>query len=118
MSDAPSVAIFTMKRHDTMPLMRLAVTNATTGLPFDFSGASVVRFYMYSKNGDPKVQAAATMEGGPTSGILQYAWVGGDTDEAGEFSGEFEVDYGGGKKITMPNTGVLTIRILEDLNNA
>lgn len=112
-----SIASFDIKRHDLRPSIRISVTNASDGSAYDLTGATAT-FLMYDCDGNMKVTAAAAIEAPATDGILRYDWIAGDTDTEGEWLAEFEVDFGGGDKITFPNNGVLTVRIYEDLNDA
>jgi hypothetical protein len=118
-----TVALFTIKRHDHRPTLRLVVTNKSDdplidGTPYDFTGAIAQTFLMYDSLAAQKISAGATFDGDPSDGVLLYTWQGTDTDTIGDFSAEFEVDFGSGDKITLPNTGVVTVRIVADLNNA
>jgi len=108
---------FAMKRHDRRPVLRMTVTKKSDGTARDFTGATA-KFLMYDADGNEKVNATAAIESPPTDGVLRYDWAAGDTDTEGEFKAEFEVDYGGGDKLTIPNSGFLVIKIYEDLNDA
>ena len=50
------------------------------------------------------------------SGIVQYPWVGADTNTAGTYYGEVEVTYADNTVETFPNNGYFTIIIKEDLD--
>lgn len=108
---------FAMKRHDRRPVLRMTVTKQSDGSALDFTGATA-KFLMYDSEGVEKVNAVAAIEAPPTSGILRYDWQAGDTDTEGEYKAEFEVDYGGGDKLTIPNADFLFVKIYEDLNNS
>jgi hypothetical protein len=41
-----------------------------------------------------------------------------DTDTEGEFSAEFDVDYGSGEHMTLPLDGTIVVRIFADLDDA
>ena len=108
---------FALKRHDRRPVLRMTVTKVSDGTPLDFSGATA-KFLMYDMSGVEKVNAVAAIESPTTGGVLRYDWQTGDTDTEGEYHAEFEVDYGGGDKLTIPNNGYLVIKIYEDLDDA
>ena len=117
MSELPVVATFVTKRHSRRPYLRLQV-NDSDGNPFDFTGAVSVTFLMYTEAGVEKVDYAGVIESPPTLGILKYQWLAADVNTAGNFSAEFDVDWGAGETQTIPLDGVLRIRINEDLDNA
>lgn len=111
---------FVIKRHARRPYLRLQVTSVDSEgneSEFDFTGAVGATFLMYDAGNVQKVSAAGTIESPETSGVLRYAWQAGDTDTAGEFRAEFDVDYGGGETLTVPVNGHLMVRIYEDLND-
>lgn len=80
----------------------------------DLTGASV-RFHMRAPDGTLKIDAAAVIDGAPTSGVARYNWVAADTDTAGCFISEWEVTYVSGAIETFPNDSHETITIFEDL---
>jgi hypothetical protein len=94
----------------------MTVTKKSDGTPLDLSGATAI-FLMYDSDGTEIVNASAAIEAPTTDGILRYDWQAGDTDISGEFKAEFEVDYGAGDKITIPNQGYLIVRIYDDLDD-
>jgi hypothetical protein len=116
MTVPPSVT-FVTKRHARRPYFRLYVTDAN-GNPFDFSGAVSARFIMNNEDGVEKVNSLAVIESPSTLGYLRYEWKVGDTDTEGEFTAEFDVDYGAGEHMTLPLDGVIIVRIYADLDDA
>ncbi len=83
----------------------------------DITGATV-RFHMRKKNTlDNVVDAAATISDA-ANGVVQYAFQAADTDEAGDFLGEFEVTYAGGVIQRFPNPGHIQIKITQDLDSS
>jgi len=113
----PTSAKFVIKRHARRPYLRLLVKDSS-GDPFDFTGAVDVKFVMKDEDDVLKIDAVATIESPPTTGVLRYEWAAGDTDTSGEFHAEFDVNYGAGEILTIPLDGDLLVRIYEDVNNA
>jgi hypothetical protein len=84
------------------------------GVPVDLTGASAARFIM--KTGSTlKVNRAAMSFIDRSNGIVEYAWVTGDTDTSGTYNVEVEVDWGGSEFQSFPSTGYFTITISDDL---
>jgi hypothetical protein len=102
-----------MKKGDRRPRYRVALTVGGTAV--DLTGATGVRFIMKSTpaSGTTKVDAAATVVTAAT-GIVEYAWGATDTDTAGDYVIEFEVNWSGEKQ-TFPSTGYFTLTIESDL---
>jgi hypothetical protein len=88
----------------------------SSGNAYDFTAASSATFILVDADGTVVFSKAAVIESPPTSGYLSYQWAAGDTLTAGEFRGEFDVDFAG-EKLTVPVKGNLVIRIYEDLDN-
>jgi hypothetical protein len=61
-----------------------------------------------------KVSRAAVIVNG-AAGQVRYDWAAGDTDEAGDFSGEFKVSVAGAIT-TYPSSGYIPITITQDLS--
>jgi len=104
---------FYIKRNDTSPALRYALTPASVVL----TGASV-QFQMRPRR--PKGAAAVidvaavvvTATGTPT---VEYAWQPSDTDSAGLFDAEFKVTYADGEVETFPNDGFITVKVSGDI---
>lgn len=108
----------TIKRHDTRPSLRVRLIQKSDGEPVDLTGATAL-FYMKDSVGVLKVNGgAAAVEVPETDGYIRYDWAVGDTDTSDDYIAEFEVDYGGGAKLTVPSKGVIKIKVVEDLNDA
>ncbi len=91
-----------MTQGDTAPLLRLTVKDAA-GAAVDVTG-STVKFSMANRStGRQKVNEGPVTLIDAANGVVEYPWVAGDTDEAGEFQGAFEVTYSGGTIETFPN---------------
>lgn len=77
--------------------------------PIDLTAAVAVRFL--ASNG---VNAPCTVDD-ELEGRVRYVWQAGDTDVAGTFEAEFEIEWAGGKKQTVPSNGSIKLIIDEDL---
>lgn len=53
--------------------------------------------------------------GSPTRGKVRYEWSGTDTDTAGLYAGEFEVQFGVSGRWTFPSVGTIPILVTEDV---
>lgn len=100
---------FITKQNDTKPIE--AVLKDRNGR-VDLTGASV-KFLMQDLSGNQIVDAAATVTDA-SSGEVEYEFDPTETDEDGEFEGEFEVTTSGGIVKTFPHDGYIDIVILED----
>src|SRR5690606_18607419 len=78
-----------MKRNDLHPPIETKLEFGT-GVPIPLFNTSV-KFIMRGTAGE-KVNAPATIIN-PTLGIVKYDWSLGDTDTAGLYRGEFEIEY-------------------------
>jgi len=104
---------FFIKQNDTVPSLRATLKNGS-GSAIDLTNATV-RFHMRSLAGtSAKVDASAAIVTANT-GIVQYNWVGADTNTIGSYQGEFEVTYQDGTIETFPNNNYLHIEVLDDL---
>lgn len=100
-----------MKRHDLWPPVEATLEDASG--PVDLTGATV-KFIMSDMNRNLIVDASAVIVDAGT-GKVKYEWQSGDTDTVGNFHGEFEVTWDGGKPQTFPNEGFIKIKINPDL---
>lgn len=117
MGNVPVAARFVIKRHARRPYLRMYVKDQD-GNAFDFTGAVDVTFILSDFDGNLVFAKTGVIETPVTSGYLKYEWAAGDTDTAGEYRAEFDVNYGGSEKLTIPTKGNLLVKIYEDLDNA
>ena len=112
MSVTPSDVLkrFYIKQGDTGPALVVTLKDAT-GAAVSLAGISAVRFHMSKLDGTTIVDQLATAapDQTATKGKVTYDWQDGDTDLAGIFAAEFEVDFGGGLVETFPNDSDLQI---------
>jgi hypothetical protein len=109
----------TIKKGDRYPYLEVwaSYTDTSLDLTGELSLATVTTFTMRQKGGSVKVNAASAavteVDTANRRVKLRYQWASGDTDTAGEFRGEFTVTVSG-RPMTIPTTGYVTIRVLED----
>lgn len=103
---------FRIKQNDLLPPAVVVIKDS--GLPFDLSDVTSVKFFMKDYRGQ-KVDGTAEVDNDPATGKVYYWWVSGDTDLEGVFQGEFELTFTDGKKQTFPNKGYLKIRVSKEL---
>ena len=105
-----------MARNDLIPALSITCTYAD-GTPVDLSTATSPKFYMRTASdpsATPKVDATATVTDG-ANGVISYSWASGDTDTAGAYVAEFEVQIGG-RRLTFPNgPQILQVAIRADI---
>lgn len=102
----------TIKRGDTRNAIK-AVLKAASGEPVDLTGCSV-NFHMAPLCRPAVISRAAHIEDA-TGGEVWVVWAPGETDTAGIYRAEFEVIYDDGRRETYPNTGYISMQIIEDL---
>lgn len=97
-----------MKQGDLLPAVRAVLhdTDPATGNSrvMDLTGCTV-RFHLrLNGSGTPVVNAAASVIDA-TNGIVEYAWVAGDTATPGDYLREWEVTVtASSKQVTVPNS--------------
>lgn len=109
---------FSIKRNDTLPSLRIGVTNKGClgqNKDFDMTGATGVTFTMVDSTGSYKIAKKDGTIVSSSGGTIQYDWASEDTDEAGSFKGEFQINYSNGGRLTIPQQGFITIHIAKDI---
>lgn len=112
---------FLIKRNDTYPNLMLKIKSQgefNQSVTFNLSGVTATTFSMSDSDGNLKISSATADIISDVNGTLQYSWNNGDTDVSGSFNGEFELFFTGGKKISIPKTGFISIFIADDLNES
>lgn len=109
---------FYIKRNDTSPAIKYQLQD-DAGDAVDISGANDVRFLMRQRGGDT-VKVDDNLAGNvslvdASTGIVQYDWQDGDTDTAGQWWAEWEVEYSDGTIETFPNDQYILVRVEEDI---
>lgn len=112
---------FILKRNDTLPSLIVNVIdrgNLYEKKPFNLSGVTSVTFSML--NTDCQYNKISLKEATilcVSGGTLQYNWDSIDTNESGNFIGEFELNFDNGGKMSIPQIGGINIEIVDDVNN-
>ena len=105
---------YEIKKNDRRPRWRVQLT--ANGLPVNITGNSGVKFTMAATAvSAPKVNKASMTVIDALTGVVEYAWAAGDTDTAGQFLAEVEVDWGGSETQSFPSVGYFQIEITDDL---
>lgn len=104
-----------MRQNDTAPVIQ-AILNGPGGA-LDLTGCSV-KFHMKPQpGGTVKVNHSATPDPDQVAnrGRVTYTWITGDTDTSGTFNAEWEITYGDGSILSVPNVGYDTVIISDEL---
>ncbi len=109
------VQTFKIKKNDTQPV--LAVTlQYSDGTAIDLRGATDVHFNLGNLQYTALHSGACVITGSST-GQVEYRWDGtNDTGSVGTWFGEFQVTWGAGSILTLPNDHDLKIIVFEDYN--
>ena len=101
----------TLKKGDTWPPLRATLT--VDGEPLDLTTADSVT--MIAVGPENTLTATLTVLEPATAGRVEHEWEAGETDEVGTHTVEFKVIWSTGVEETVPNTGMRTFAIEEDL---
>ena len=110
---------FVIKRNDTLPALQLClIDRGCLGgkQPFILSGVTGATFTMVNNCGEYKIMSKPAQIISYSAGTIQYNWEEGDTNEHGKFSGEFQLLYSDGNKMSIPQNGQINISIVKDVN--
>lgn len=106
------MADFTIKQGDRLPSLTATLYDANNAVVDLSSGVTGVTFSMRRR---PQRAATITNEDAvivdAETGQVRYDWAAGDTATAGDFEGEFTVNYTSGQSLTFPNFGYIGIYI-------
>lgn len=108
-----------MKRHDTLPNLTYTLVDQDGELiDITESGVTVSMSMKGISNGNLVVDTKPCIIEDASESIIRYEWDVEDTDVAGDYLVEFEVQYLNNKKLSVPTTDSLSVVLLEDFNNA
>lgn len=102
---------FYIKSGDTSPSILYELSPASVIL----TGASVFFLLSRSPGASPEFRKAGSVHVASGTPTVRYDWEAGDTDEPGNFYGEFEVTYADGSIETFPNKGYISVVVTKDL---
>lgn len=80
---------------DTRPILTCTLTDETTGLAINITGATVVLRFRESGSTTTKATITGAVTNG-ANGVVEFTWPVGALDTAGEFEGEVEVTFANG----------------------
>lgn len=112
---------FIIKRNDTLPALLISIKtrgDLNEVIPFSLTGVSACTFSMIDSCGSLKVSSANAQIVLASGGTLQYNWSTEDTDTDGKFTGEFELFFNGGAKMSVPTLGAIDIHVIKDINGS
>lgn len=98
------MAEFEIKQHNTSPSLDASLSrqSAVGSDPTPLQGAQVV--FLMREQGRPGYTVVGPAEiVDADEGIVEYHWVEGDTAEAGDYYGEFDIVRSDGSYETIPN---------------
>jgi hypothetical protein len=110
---------FIIKRNDTAPILIATVYDKGCLGEWgrlNLSGVTSINFSMIDDCGSLVISSASAQTVSAISGIIQYCWQEGDTAVSGNYTGEFEMFFGDGTKMSLPREGGIEIRIIDDIN--
>lgn len=107
-----------MKRGDLLPVLEVRLAYAEGDLSAAIPPGTPVRLTMKGRGDSaPKIDKAPASIVSSANGevVVRYEWALGDTDNTGTYQVEVEFTVGG-KTLTAPSAGYLTVRIEDDLD--
>ena len=105
---------FKIKKGDTVPAIS-AQLQYYNGSAVDLS-SSTIQFNMGTLQDYSAYRSGTAFITGSTTGECQYYFSADDTGSTGIYWGEFEVSWGAGSTMTLPNDHSLKIEVYEDYN--
>lgn len=111
---------FTIKQSDTRPVYAVQLVDQSTGVnvAINLSTATTVLFKMRKTGttGAPQISSAMTITDA-VNGKVQYTFGPTDLATAGSYDVEFEITWNDGGVETVPNSTVLNITVIDDLDH-
>lgn len=104
---------YTIKEGDRDPAIE--ATLERDGSPYDLLTAQRVDIVIGALRDPPVVDAQTTIVDA-ASGVVEYAWQSGDTDEPGTYRTEWVVTTATGDEATFPDGGYKTVTIRPEVN--
>lgn len=101
---------FNLKRGNLLPALN-ATLKYSDGTIINLTGATV-KFFMRPKGSSTVIVNASCSVVSATAGTVQYNWQAGETDTVGNYEGEFQITFGSGSKLSVPNNALIQIFIM------
>ncbi len=108
-----SVAQWVMKQGDRLPELTATLMDGS-GAAINLTGLTVI-FHMRQVGATTLTVSGTCTLITPAAGAVSYPWAAGDTATAGDFQGEFEIQYSGQRVLTVPNGDSFPITIVPQL---
>ena len=109
---------FFIKRNDLLPTLPVQFFEADGVTPLPMESAVAVNMVCRAKGAGvddpPKFKKPLTLLDAATS-LYEYRWSGTDTDTAGDFEYEFEIEWPGTKPQTIPADSYFTLTVVDDI---
>ena len=105
---------FKIKKLDTIPSLKVTL-EYNNGSPVNLT-SSTIYFNMGNLTDYSIYRSGLAVITGSITGQCKYNFSALDTGSVGTYWGEFEVDWGSGSIMTLPNSHNLKIEIFEDYN--
>ncbi len=107
------MANWLMKQGDRLPVLSVTLLDVN-GDPIDVTGLTV-DFHMRKVGATTLAVSAPATLITPGVGHVCYTWAAGDTAIAGDYEGEFQINYSGDRALTCPNRDYISITITPQL---
>lgn len=111
--------VFVIKQNDTLPALSINIKSRgyiNEIIPFDLANVTGVTFSMSDNCNNLKIFSSTAQIVSASGGTIQYNWLNGDTDTDGSYTGEFELFFNDGKKLSVPTLGGIEIKVVKDIN--
>ena len=110
------MADFTIKQSDRLPSLVATLEDADGAAVNLSSGVTSVTFSLrLRRNRQVVVTNAAAVIVTAATGIVRYDWADGDTAEAGQYEGEFSVNYTSGLTLSFPNGDWIDVLVVDEI---
>lgn len=105
---------FNIKRNDTLPAVSASLLDPD-GNGVDLAGATVSFVYRLSTEARSTAVSGSAAIVDSNNGVVRFDWTAGDTDVPGIYFAEFQIVFGSGDVLTVPNTSDLILRFFDDV---
>ena len=111
--------LFRIKKHSTLPNLQISLiaeTHLTRQKEYNLSDFSAATFSMSDDCGTIKIYNQPAQITCISGGTIQYNWTPDNTDEPGNYLGEFTLHHKLGGTLTVPQIGGVRIEVLKSIN--
>jgi hypothetical protein len=104
-----------MKEGDREPALVATLVDQDNS-PVPLNTATGVEFFMIEpQETTPKINGSSVNVIDAANGRVSYPWGANDTDDPGEYNGEFRVTWAGGNVTKFPNFRYLKIKVAKSI---